>query len=435
MLPIVSIVGRPNVGKSTLFNRIIGERKAIVHDSSGVTRDRHYGEAYWNGIDFTVIDTGGYLPESDDAIVEGIRNQVRLAIQESDVILLVVDVITGITDFDRDICKLLQKQEKPVLVVVNKADNESRMWDAAEFYGLGFEQLFSISSISGTGTGDLMDRVVSLFPEKKPTEEPTETPRIAIVGRPNVGKSSLVNALLNDERSIVTTIAGTTRDSIDSGLTYDDKEYILVDTAGLRRRTKVHEDIEFFSTIRTHKAIRESDVVVVVIDAVQGLESQEIKILQEAEKLNKGMIIALNKWDLVQKDTNTLKEIEEGIYDRLQTLRYIPILSISAINKLRLTRLMEMVEQVIQERKKKISTSQLNSFIEKVTSLMKPPSVRGVTLNIKYGTMVKQNPPVFSFFMNRPSDLPANYRRFLETKLREEYGFSGVPITMVFKAK
>jgi GTP-binding protein len=435
MLPIVSIVGRPNVGKSTLFNRIIGERKAIVHDSSGVTRDRHYGEAYWNGTDFTVIDTGGYLPESDDAIVEGIRNQVRLAIRESDVILLVVDVITGITDLDREICKLLQKQDKPVVVVVNKADNEARMWDAAEFYGLGFDQLFSISSVSGMGTGDLMDRIVALFPEKKAPEESSETPRIAIVGRPNVGKSSLVNALLNDERSIVTNIAGTTRDSIDSWLTYDDKAYILVDTAGLRKRTKVHEDIEFFSTIRTHKAIRESDVVVVVIDAVQGLESQEVKILQEAEKLNKGMIIALNKWDLVEKDTNTLKEIEEGIYERLQTLRYIPIISISAMNKLRLTRLMDMVEQVIQERKKKISTSQLNSFIEKVTSLMKPPSVRGVTLNIKYGTMVKQNPPVFSFFMNRPSDLPANYRRFLETRLREEYGFEGVPITMVFKAK
>lgn len=435
MLPVVSIVGRPNVGKSTLFNRLVGERKAIVHNSSGVTRDRHYGEAYWNGIDFTVIDTGGYLPEDGDAIVEGIRQQVKLAIAESDVILLIVDVELGVTDLDRDIAHVLRDQPKPVIVVVNKTDNESRMWEAPVFYALGYDDVFAVSSATGMRTGDLLDKVVSLFPEDKIDESASDIPKIAIVGRPNVGKSSLVNALLKHERSIVTDIAGTTRDSINSTLEFDGKEYILVDTAGLRKKSKVNEDIEFYSTIRTHKAIREADVVVLLLDATQGLEAQETRILQESEDFNKGLIIGLNKWDLIEKETNTLKEFEERIHTKLPTMSYIPIVSLSALTRQRLQRLMEMVDQVLEERKKKISTSVLNSFLEKVTSQVKAPMVRGVSLNIKYGTMVKTNPPVFSFFMNRPSDLPANYRRFLESKIREEFGFVGVPITMVFKPK
>lgn len=435
MLPVVSIVGRPNVGKSTLFNRLLGERKAIVHDSSGVTRDRHYGEAYWNGIDFTLIDTGGYLPEGDDAIINGIRQQVKLAIAESDVILFIVDVTMGITDYDQEVAALLRAQEKPVLVIANKSDNEERMWEAPTFYGLGFDEVFAISSVSGLGTGDLLDRVVDLFPEKKLEQTGENIPKLAFVGRPNVGKSSIVNALLNHERSIVTDIAGTTRDSINSPLFYNDKEYILVDTAGLRKKTKVHEDIEFYSTIRTHKAIREADVVIVLVDSVQGLESQETKIIMEAEQFNKGIIIALNKWDLIEKETNTLKEFEEKIRQKLPSLSYVPVISVSALTKQRLHKLMELVDDVIEERRKKISTSELNSFIERTVAAVKPPSVRGTPLSIKYGTMVKTNPPVFSFFMNRPSDLPANYRRFIESRIREEYGFVGVPITMVFKAK
>lgn len=435
MLPVVSIVGRPNVGKSTLFNRMLGERKAIVHDSSGVTRDRHYGEAFWNGIDFTIIDTGGYLPEGSDAIVNGIRQQVRLAIDESDVILFIVDVTIGITDFDVEVAKLLRDQQRPVLVIANKADNEHRMWDSPIFYSLGFEEVFAISSISGLGTGDLLDRVLDLFPKLEIEPEGENIPKLAFVGRPNVGKSSIVNALLKRERSIVTDIAGTTRDSINSPFTYDDKDYTLVDTAGLRRKTKVNEDIEFYSTIRTHKAIREADVVIVLVDAVIGVESQESKIIQEAEQFNKGIIIALNKWDLIEKETNTLKDFEDKIRQKLPTMTYIPIISVSALTKQRLNKLMELVEEVISERRKKISTSELNNFIERTVSAVKPPSVRGTVLSIKYGTMVKNNPPVFSFFMNRPSDLPANYRRFLESRIREEYGFVGVPITMVFKAK
>jgi GTP-binding protein len=435
MLPVVSIVGRPNVGKSTLFNRMMGERKAIVHDSSGVTRDRHYGEAYWNGVDFTIIDTGGYLTDESDAIVNGIRQQVKLAIEESDVILFVVDVTLGITDLDLEVAQMLRQQKRPVLVISNKSDNEHRIWEAPVFYGLGFDEVFAISSISGLGTGDLLDRVIDLFPEKKKEQEGENIPKLAFVGRPNVGKSSIVNSLLNHERSIVTDIAGTTRDSINSPLFYNDKEYILVDTAGLRKRTKVNEDIEFYSTIRTHKAIREADIVIVLVDALQGMESQEVKILQEAEQFNKGIIIAVNKWDLIEKETNTLKDFEEKIRQKLPTMTYVPIISVSALTKQRLGKLMELVDDVIAERRKKISTSELNSFIERTTSMVKPPSVRGTVLSIKYGTMVKTNPPVFSFFMNRPSDLPANYRRFIESRIREEYQFTGVPITMVFKAK
>ncbi len=435
MLPVVSIVGRPNVGKSTLFNRLLGERKAIVHDSSGVTRDRHYGEAYWNGVDFTIIDTGGYLPDDGDAIVNGIRQQVRLAIAESDVILFIVDVTIGITDHDLEVAQLLRLQDRPVLVIANKADNEQRIWESPIFYSLGFDEVFAISSVSGLGTGDLLDRVLELFPDNVKEQAGENIPKLAFVGRPNVGKSSIVNALLNHERSIVTDIAGTTRDSINSPFSYDDKDYILVDTAGLRRKTKVNEDIEFYSTIRTHKAIREADVVIVLVDAVIGLESQESKIIQEAEQFNKGIIIALNKWDLIEKETNTLKEFEEKIRQKLPTMTYVPIISVSALTKQRLNKLMELVQDVIDERRKKISTSELNNFIERTVSMVKPPSVRGTVLSIKYGTMVKTNPPVFSFFMNRPSDLPANYRRFLESRIREEYGFVGVPITMVFKAK
>lgn len=434
MLPVVSIVGRPNVGKSTLFNRLVGERKAIVHDSPGVTRDRHYGESYWGGRDFSVIDTGGYVPDDSNVMMVGIREQVHLAIDESDLILFIVDVESGITDLDKEIAHLLRRQTRPVMLIVNKADNEQRTWQSAEFFGLGYENVYSISAINGTGTGDLLDELVAILPIKEETEE-DKLPKLAVVGRPNVGKSSLVNALLNEERSIVTDIAGTTRDTINSILHANDKSYLLVDTAGLRRKTKVQESIEFYSTLRSHKAIRESDVTILLIDATQGFEAQDIRILAEAERFNKGIIIVVNKWDLIEKETDTFKAYVEAIYDKIPSMKYIPILSISAHSKQRIHKILDHVDIILEERMKKISTSAFNDFLEDVTRERPLPVVRGGMLKLKYATQVKTNPPVFAFFMNRPKDMPANYRKYLENKIRQVYGFIGVPITMVFKEK
>lgn len=435
MLPVVSIVGRPNVGKSTFFNRLIGERKAIVHDEYGVTRDRHYGESYWNGVDFTVIDTGGYLPDDMNVMVVGIREQVHIALEESDVILLVVDTETGMNTLDKSVAKLLREQSKPVLVVSNKADNEFRRLNASEFYELGFDEIFPVSAISGTGTGELLDRVVELLPEIKPEPEDS-APKLAFVGRPNVGKSSLVNALLNDERSIVTEIAGTTRDSINSKFTYNDKDYILVDTAGLRKRVKVKENIEFYSTVRTDRAIRECDVAILMLDAVRGFEDQDKRVLREAEKFNKGLIIVLNKWDLIEdKDTNTVKEFENYIKESVPQLSYVPILTISALNKKRIHNVIELADQVIEDRGMEIGTSELNNFLEEILREKALPMKRGKQLKISYVTQVKAEPPVFKFFMNNPQDMPANYRRYIENKIREKYKFTGVPITMVFRQK
>lgn len=434
MLPVVSIVGRPNVGKSTIFNRLIGERKAIVHDFSGVTRDRHYGQSFWGGREFNVIDTGGYVPDDPDVMLKGVREQVHLAIDESDVILFAVDVETGITDLDKAIADILRRQSKPVLVVVNKSDNERRSWQAAEFYGIGFDRIHAISAVNGTGTGDLMDEIVSLLPESMPFVE-SKVPKLAIVGRPNVGKSSLVNALLNQERSIVTDIAGTTRDSINSELTYEGREYILVDTAGLRRKTKVQENIEFYSTIRTHKAIQECDVAIILIDATLGFEAQDIRILAEAEKFNKGIVLVVNKWDLIEKETNTFKEYQDAIYQKIPDMKYIPILSISAVTKQRIHKILDVADTVIENRGRKISTSNFNDFIEMITKERPVPVARGTQLKIKYATQVKTSPPVFAFFMNKPQELPANYRKFIENRLRDTFDFTGVPITMVFKEK
>jgi len=413
MLPVVSIVGRPNVGKSTIFNRLIGARKAIVHDASGVTRDRHYGESNWNGRDFTVIDTGGYLPDDMNVMIAGIREQVHIALEESDVILLVVDSEFGVNDLDRAVAQLLREQEKPVIVVPNKADNDERRLNATEFYELGFEDLYPISAISGTGTGDLLDKVVEYLPPKK-TDKASPHPKIAFVGRPNVGKSSLVNALLNDERCIVTDIPGTTRDSINSLLTYKDRDYILVDTAGLRKKAKVKENIEFYSTVRTERAIRECDVAVLILDAMRGFEEQDKRVLRLCEQFNKGIIIALNKWDLVpDKDTGTIREFEKYIIAQVPTAAYIPVISLSAINKKRIFNLIELAGEVLRERSKKISTSELNDFIEEVIKERALPMKRGQQLKITYGTQVKSSPPVFKFFMNSPQDLPPNYRRFI----------------------
>lgn len=436
MLPVVSIVGRPNVGKSTLFNRLIGTRKAIVHDEYGVTRDRHYGESFWNGRDFTVIDTGGYLPNEMNVMVVGIREQVHIALEESDVILFVVDVKDGINTLDKSVANLLRQQDKPVLLVSNKADNEERRMNSTEFYELGFEELFPVSSINGTGTGNLLDRVVELLPEETEPEPENETPKLAFIGRPNVGKSSLFNALLNDERAIVTDIAGTTRDSINSNLQYDGKEYLLVDTAGLRKRTKVKENIEFYSTIRTDRAIRECDIAILIVDAMQGFDAQDKRVIREAEKFNKGLVIVLNKWDLVpEKDTNTVRDFEDYIYTSVPQLYYVPIVTISALNKTRIHRVLDVADEVINERKKEIPTSEFNDFIDQMLGEKPLPMKRGRQLRITYGTQVKSNPPVFKFFMNSPHDLPPNYRKYIENKIRERFGFIGVPITMVFRQK
>lgn len=436
MIPTVSIVGRPNVGKSTLFNRLIGRRKAIVHDEYGVTRDRHYGESYWNGRNFTVIDTGGYLPDDPNVISAGIREQVHMAIEESDVILFVVDTESGVNTLDKSVAAILRKEEKPVLLVVNKADNEEKAMNAVEFYELGLDELFPVSAISGTGTGDLLDKVAELLPADKLESEANKTPKIAFVGRPNVGKSSLMNALLKDDRCIVTDIPGTTRDAINSQLEYNDKTYTLVDTAGLRKKAKVKENIEFYSTVRTDRSIKEADVVVLLLDAMQGFDEQDKRILREAEKFNKGIVIALNKWDLVpDKETNLLKEFEVYIRQKVMTLSYVPIISISALTGQRITKVIDTADRVIEERNKKISTPELNNFIERILKERALPVKRGKKLKIQYAVQVKNNPPVFKFFMNNPQELPPNYRRFIENKLREEFGFEGVPITMVFRQK
>lgn len=436
MTPTVSIVGRPNVGKSTLFNRLIGERKAIVHDEYGVTRDRHYGDSFWNGQNFTVIDTGGYLPDDPNVITSGIREQVHIAIEESDLILFVVDTESGVNTLDKSVAEILRKQDKPVLCVVNKADNEAKTIQAYEFYELGFDTIYPVSAISGTGTGDLLDKVIELLPDDMQDETDNKYPKIAFVGRPNVGKSSLMNALLKSERCIVTDIPGTTRDSINSLLDYNGKTYTLVDTAGLRKKAKVKENIEFYSTVRTDKSIREADVVVLLLDAMQGFDEQDKRILREAENFNKGIIIALNKWDIVpEKDTNLLKEFQEYIYGKVATLSYIPIISISALTGQRIEKVLDTAEKVIQERNKKISTPQLNNFIEKILKERALPVKRGKKLKIQYAVQVKSSPPVFKFFMNNPQELPPNYRRFIENKIRETFGFEGVPITMVFRQK
>ena len=435
MLPVVSIVGRPNVGKSTIFNRLIGSRKAIVDDQYGVTRDRHYGESFWNGRDFNVIDTGGYLPNESDVMVKGIREQVHIAIEESDVILFVVDTEAGITSLDEAVSQVLRQQEKPVLLVANKADNDERELNATEFYSLGFKELYPISALSGRGTGDLADRMVELFPEEK-DEPQSPIPKLAVVGRPNVGKSSFINALLNDERCIVTDIPGTTRDSINSKLVYNQKEYILIDTAGLRKKAKVDENIEFYSTVRTNRALKECDVAVLMLDAMRGFEAQDKRILREAAKYNKGIVLVLNKWDLVpDKDTNVHREFEKYVYDRIPMMDYVPIVSASSLNRQRIHKVIETADEVLKERKKEIKTSPFNSFLKRIFKEKPLPVRRGVPLKIKYGTQVKANPPVFKFFMNKPAELPDNYRRFIENKIRDEYGFRGVPITLRFQQK
>jgi GTP-binding protein len=430
---LVAIVGRPNVGKSTLFNRIIEERHAIVEGEPGVTRDRLYARAEWGGKHFDIVDTGGIVPQSDDVFEKAIREQAMLAIEEADVILFAVDGRDGITPVDETIASMLRSGKKPVVLVVNKCDNATSDMNSAEFYALGLGDPFPISALNGRSTGDFLDAVVEHLDEG--SGEVDTRLKIAIVGRPNVGKSSLTNALLGKDRMVVTPVAGTTRDAIDSVLTYYGEQIVLIDTAGLRRRSQIKESVELYSTMRTSRAIDRCDVAVVVIDAVQGLEAQDKRIISEVEQARKGIIIALNKWDLIEKDTKTADMFMQKIRDELRTLDYVPIITISAVTKQRITKVIEMAKQIQARRCVRIPTHELNEQLIAMLERTPPPSVKARDLRINYVTQVKTEPPLFAFFLNFPELLPDSYKRFIERQLRQIHDFEGVPISFVFRKK
>jgi GTPase len=434
MSRIVAIVGRPNVGKSTLFNRLTDSREAIVDEVSGVTRDRNYGVSNWNGVDFSVIDTGGYVMNSDDIFEEEINKQVLLAIEESDIILFMVDVTCGIHELDTSVASMLRRVSKKVLLVVNKVDNGERLMDAHEFYNLGLGDYFPLSSMNGSGTGELLDEVVKNLPAEEPAEMP-ELPRIAIVGRPNVGKSSLVNSLLGEERNIVTPVAGTTRDSIYTRYNKYQHDFLLVDTAGLRKKGKVSEDIEFYSVMRAVKTIENSDICLLLIDATRGIEAQDLNIMSLIQKNNKGMIVLVNKWDLIEKENNTTTLIEADIREKTAPFTDYPILFISAINKQRIHKVLELIEKVNQNRNRKISTSELNEVMLQVVKNNPPPALKGKYVKIKYVTQLPIYTPAFAFFCNLPQYVKDPYKRYLENRMREKFEFTGVPIRIFFRKK
>ncbi|MFZ5939377.1 MAG: ribosome biogenesis GTPase Der [Bacteroidota bacterium] len=431
---IVAIVGRPNVGKSTLFNRLTESRHAIVDEASGVTRDRHYGRVIWNRREFSVIDTGGYVTNSDDVFEEEIRKQVLLAIEEADVLLFVVDVISGITDLDETIADMLRRVNKPVLVIPNKVDNSDRLYDSSQFYSLGFGDLFPISSINGSGTGDLLDRVTALF-TKEDSDPEVELPRIAVVGRPNVGKSSLVNALIGEERNIVTPISGTTRDSIYTRYNKFGHDFYLVDTAGLRKKGKVHEDIEFYSVMRSVRAIENSDVCLLMIDATVGIESQDINIFHLIERNSKGVVVLVNKWDLVEKENATLKQMEKEIRSRLEPFSDVPLIFISALTKQRIHKSLEEAIEVYNNRRKRIPTAELNEVFQEIIEAYPPPAWKGKYIKIKYVTQLPTYSPSFAFYCNLPQYVREPYKRYLENQLRKRFNFTGVPVKIFMRKK
>jgi GTP-binding protein len=431
---LVAIVGRPNVGKSTLFNRLTESKQSIVHGEPGVTRDRVYGEAEWNGRTLPMVDTGGYVPRSAERFEAAIREQVDIAISDADVILFVVDVTTGITDIDREVAQLLRKADRPVLVVANKADNEERRWTASEFYQLGLGEVYPVSATNGIGTGELLDDVVEALPDAPGEPEDGRT-GIALIGKPNVGKSSLVNAILGFDRTIVTEEPGTTREAVHSLVHYEGQELTLVDTAGLRKKAKVKENIEFYATLRSERAIRDGDVCILVLDATVGLENQDIRVLKKAEAHKKGMVIAVNKWDLVEKDSKTAKRYEDYFHQILQTLDHVPIVFVSAVTKQRVYQMLDTALEVAAQRTRRIQTSPLNDAMREAIEAHHPPSHRGNYVKINYVTQVRENPPVFVFFTNHPEGIRESYQRYLERALREAFGFEGVPLTLVFKQK
>lgn len=433
----VAIVGRPNVGKSTFFNRLLGERKAIVDDISGVTRDRQYGIADWNGKTFNLIDTGGFVPQSEDVFEKEIRKQVLIAVEEAHALVFVVDAATGITDLDISMADVLRRSSKPVFLAVNKVDNNARLLEATEFYGLGFDNIFFISAMTGSGTGDLLDAVAALIPSEKSeeTEEMASLPKIAIMGQPNVGKSSLLNALVGQERTIVSDIAGTTRDSIHTHYRLFKKEFILIDTAGIRRKTKVHEDLEFYSVIRAIKAMDEADICLLMLDAEKGVTAQDLNIFAMAIKKGKGIVVLVNKWDLIGKETNTAKEFEKLLKERLAPFTDVPILFISAKEKTRIFRVIEIALEVYDNRKRVVPTSQLNEVMLKAIESYHPPVVRGNPVKIKYVTQLPTHVPSFAFFSNHPDDIKEPYKNYLENQLRMKFNFTGVPIRLFFRKK
>lgn len=431
---IVAIVGRPNVGKSTLFNRLVQKREAIVDALSGVTRDRHYGKTDWNGHEFSVIDTGGYVLGSDDVFEAEIDKQVELAIDESDAILFMVDVETGVTGMDEDVSKLLRKVKKPVFLVVNKVDNSKRAQDAVEFYNLGLGDYHTIASINGSGTGDLLDALVEALPEEMQFED-SELPRFAVVGRPNAGKSSFINSLIGEERYIVTDIAGTTRDAIDTKYNRFGFEFNLVDTAGIRRKAKVKEDLEFYSVMRSVRAIENSDVCLLVVDAQRGFDGQVQNIFWLAQRNNKGIVILINKWDLVEKETQTIKGFQTYIKKHIEPFTDVPIIFISAMTKQRIFKAIETAVGVYKNRSKRIKTSQLNDDLLPIIQRTPPPALKGKYVKIKYVMQLPTPQPQFAFFCNLPQYVKEPYKRFLENKLRSIYDFCGVPINIFMRKK
>ncbi|MDU8885640.1 ribosome biogenesis GTPase Der [Yeosuana sp. MJ-SS3] len=434
MSNIVAIVGRPNVGKSTFFNRLIQRREAIVDAVSGVTRDRHYGKSDWNGKDFSLIDTGGYVKGSDDIFEAEIDKQVELAIDEADAIIFMVDVESGVTGMDEDVAKLLRKVNKPVFLAVNKVDNAKRAEDAVEFYALGLGEYYTIASINGSGTGELLDALVEALPEKEEVEE-TELPRFAVVGRPNAGKSSFINALIGEERYIVTDIAGTTRDSIDTKYNRFGFEFNLVDTAGIRRKAKVKEDLEFYSVMRSVRAIEHCDVCLVVLDANRGFDGQVQNIFWLAERNRKGIVILVNKWDLVEKDNRTMKDFEKVIRKEIEPFTDVPIVFISSLTKQRIFKAIETAVEVYKNRSKKIKTRLLNDVMLPIIQNYPPPALKGKYVKIKFITQLPTPQPQFAFFCNLPQYVKEPYKRFLENKLREHFDFHGVPVTVYMRKK
>jgi len=432
----VAIVGRPNVGKSTLFNRLLEQRKAIVDDISGVTRDRQYGVADWNGKNFNVIDTGGFVVNSEDVFEKEIRKQVQIAMDESNLVLFVCDTVTGITDQDEDMARILRRGNKPVLLVVNKVDNSERALAATEFYSLGFDHIFFISSISGSGTGELLDEVVKFIPDDAVVDEEEENiPKIAIIGQPNAGKSTLLNALVGEERTIVSDIAGTTRDTIHTHYKQFGKEFILIDTAGLRKKKNVHEDLEFYSVIRAIRAMDEADVCMLLIDAEVGVTVQDVNIFSLATRKGKGVVILVNKWDTVQKETNTARDYEKALKQRIAPFTDVPVIFTSATEKQRIFQAMEKALEVYDNRQRRIPTSQLNDIMLKEIERFAPPMTRGHAVKIKYISQIPTAVPSFAFFANYPEAIKEPYKNFLENKLRSHFNFSGVPIRIFCRKK
>ncbi len=432
----VAIVGRPNVGKSTLFNRLTGSRKAIVDDLSGVTRDRIYGEVEWNGMEFNLIDTGGYVKNTDDVFEKEIKKQVKLAINEAHAIIFVLDVMTGITDLDDEVADMLRRSGKAIFLVVNKVDNYERQLLANEFYSLGFDYNFFLSSISGSGTGELLNDIIDhLKTIPAPMSEKLDLPKFTLIGRPNVGKSSLLNALLGQERTIVSDVAGTTRDSIHTHYSLYGKNCILIDTAGIRKKKNVDEDLEFYSVIRSMRAIDESDVCMVMVDATLGMEQQDLLILRQVEQKKKGLVILVNKWDLVEKETNTMKKMEEELKKKIAPFTDVPIIFISALEKTRISRIIDACLEVYENKNRKITTSKLNEAIQEAIEATQPPAHRGHLIKIKYGTQLPGQVPTFALFCNYPREIKEPYRNYLEKRLRATFNFTGVPINLFFREK